>query len=190
MATAVQQRYSVKGDVFGARGERAGSSCSCDPCDCNPCTCGSSVYGPPNYPLWRVSGYLVRVGSIHDVDVTEHLVLSLTQPVHPDQTDAWQEVILVDEKASNEQIAALLDVFEDRLESVPAEVTSLPSTKRAVYRASINYTAGGTNPVLHVDFTPNQQPWRKAQDLDQQPARAWHYDGLMAFRGTFDLSKD
>lgn len=149
------------------------------------------MYRAPNYPLWRVSGYLVRSGEIHDVDVTAHLILSLTQPVQEGQTDAWQEVILVDDRATDKQVAALLDLFEERLESVPAEVTSLPSTKRAVYRVSMNYTPGETNPTLHVDFTPDPQRLiRGSSDLDQEPIRAWHYDGLMALRETFDWYKD
>jgi len=191
MATAVQQRYSVKGAIFGARGEPVGSSCTCDPCDCNPCNCGSSVYAAPNYPLWRVSGYLVRSGEIHDVDVTAHLILSLTQPVQEGHTDAWQEVILVDDRATDEQIAALLDLFEERLESVPAEVTFLPETPRAVYCARIHYAAGETHPILHVDFTPDPQKLiRGTENPDELPLRAWKYDGLMVLRETFDWQKD
>jgi hypothetical protein len=205
MATAVQHGqargsvFTIKGDFFGARG----GSCSCDPCDCNPCTCGDSVHGEnePSYPLWRVSGYLVRTGLIHSVDVSDHLILSLTQPVHEGKADAWQEVILVDDAATNEQITALLEVFEDRLDSVPAEVralaqgTGLTPTKRVVYRTSMNYIPGEKNPTLHVDFTPDQKPWREAQglqgtnDLNDQPVRAWHYHGPTALRETFDLNK-
>jgi hypothetical protein len=146
------------------------------------------MYGAPNYPLWRVSGYLVRSGKIHDVDVTAHLILSLTQPVQEGQTDAWQEVILIDDRATDEQVAALLDLFEERLESVPAEVTFLPETPRAVYRASMKSIPGENNPTLHVDFTPDEA--RLIRGTDDQPLRAWKYDGPMALRETFDWHKD
>lgn len=132
-----------------------------------------------------------RNQSIPYVEVTTHLILSLTQPVQEGQTDAWQEIILVDDRATDEQATALLDLFEEHLESVPAEVTSIDATKKAVYRASMSYTPGETHPTLHVDFTPDKSRLiRGSSALNQEPIRAWQYDGRMVLRETFDWHKD
>ena len=119
MKTILDQRVRLKGEEFGARGC---SGCSCDPCDCNPCNCGESLL--PSFPAWRVSGYRMTSGVIQGVDVSQYLVLSLAQPIGEGATDEWQEVILVDQQATPAQIEVLLAVCEDRLESIPAEVTS------------------------------------------------------------------
>ncbi|GLV56051.1 hypothetical protein KDH_28950 [Dictyobacter sp. S3.2.2.5] len=182
--TRQQQHTLVKGAIFGARGD----SCSCDPCDCNPCKCGDGLNGSlPNYPFWRVTGFYIENGMIKDIDVSQRTILSLTQPVIEGQNDRWQDVILVDADATPLQITALLNSFEQHLESVPAEVAPLPRTQRAVYRASINYD--GTNsqtPTLHAVFNPDQQSLvRTSDDAAAPQARAWNYQGLMALRETF-----
>ncbi len=184
MSASIKLRYKVKGETFGARG----SSCSCDPCDCNPCNCGSEdSLNPTNYPFWRVSGYYFRAGEIRGVDIAQRLLLSLSQPLRAGITDDWQEVILVDSSATQQQVAALLAGFEEQLASMPAEVRSLPNRQRAVYLVPMQYRAQGEYPRLHVSFAHDtmlllrQDPERLSDYLPE-----WTYDGPMALRTTFD----
>ena len=185
MKTTAQQQVRIHGEVFGARGC---SGCSCDPCDCNPCACGDSV--TPAYPAWRVSGCMISAGEIHGVDVSQHLILSLAQPVREGTTDEWQEVMLVDQRATPEQIDALLAVCEERLASIPAEVKSYAHVQRAVYQAPMSYDHGAEGPVLHVAFAQEQAKLiRKGASPAQNTFRAWTYDGPMALRGSIDLDE-
>lgn len=183
MKATTQQRVRIRGEVFGARGC---SGCTCDPCDCNPCTCGDSA--TPAYPAWSVSGYMITVGEIHGVAVSQHLVLSLAQPIYEGATDEWQEVILVDQQATLAQIDVLLAVCEEHLESIPAEVKTYSRTQRAVYQAPMSYAHSAEGPVLHVAFVQEQAKLiRKGANPALNVFRAWTYDGPMALRGNIDL---
>lgn len=189
MITVIQQNYLLKGTVFGARG----GSCSCNPCDCNPCRCADGVNGGigPNYPFWRVSGYYIEAGTIQDLDVSKLTIMSLTQPVYADSNELWQEVILIDSRATMEQSTALLSIFERHLDSVPAEVAPLPPTQRAIYKAQLQYQpAKEGNPAFHAMFTPDHTSLLRADgNPEAYQARSWSYDGPMAQRNTFTFKK-
>jgi hypothetical protein len=182
MNAATTHRVDVKGEVFGARGC---SSCSCDPCDCNPCTCGDSQF--PSYPSWRVSGYLITKGTIHSVDVSGRLMLSLAQPVSEGSSDAWQEVLLVEEQATPVQIHALLAMLEKDLESIPAEVETVPRKLRAVYQIPMSYTHEAEGPILHAALTQSQAALVRGGADNTHTFREWLYDGPMAQRSTLEL---
>ena len=185
MKTTIQQRVRIHGELFGARGC---SGCSCDPCDCDPCNCGDSA--TPSYPAWRVSGCMIITGEMHGVDVSQHLVLSLAQPVREGATDEWQEVMLVDQRATSEQIDALLAACEERLASIPAEVKSYARAQQAVYQVPMSYEYGAEGPVLHVAFVQEQAELiREGANPAQNTFRAWTYDGPMALRGSIDLGE-
>ncbi|GCE31666.1 hypothetical protein KDA_71500 [Dictyobacter alpinus] len=189
MITVIQQKYLLQGAVFGARGD----SCSCNPCDCNPCKCADGVRGNDglSYPLWRVSGYYIETGTIQDIEVSDLSIMSLTQPVSVESNELWQEIFLIDARATSEQASALLSMFERQLDSVPAEVAPLPHTQRAVYRAQLAYhPAAEGNPTLHATFRPDQPSLlRASSDPQAYQARAWDYDGPMALRNTFTFKK-
>ncbi|QBD75345.1 DUF1326 domain-containing protein [Ktedonosporobacter rubrisoli] len=175
MATELQQRYRVKGAAFGARGC---SSCTCNPCDCNPCNCGDSV----SLPLWRVSGYAIESGEINGREVAHLLLLSLSQPA---PTGNWQEVILIDDKASHEQAIAALALFEERMDSLPAELGASSKTPKAVYSVPMHYALTEAGPVLRVAFIPERAAQLRGAPFEPLP---WHYEGPMALRETFALS--
>ncbi len=176
-----RQRSAIKGHIFGVRKD----SCSCDPCDCNPCTCGDSLV--PNYPEWRISGYFVHDGISHEQHLSKHILLGLAQPEQEGSQENWQEVLLVGSETSLGQIHALLALFEADLESMPAEVGARPKSKRAVYRASINYHMTEQGPHLRVAFSPEPANLiREGSAL--QAVRAWTYDGPTRLRGTFHMA--
>ncbi len=172
-------RLKIVGETFGARG--CASSCSCDPCDCNPCGCGDEHHEGPNYPAWRVSGYSIVTGEIEGLDISNLVLLSLAQPVREGENEHWQEVLLVESRATQEQIMALLAQFEGQLESMPAEVGTYARTLRPVYQVPLVYHHQNNELSLHVQFTP-EVAMLVRQNMNSSPIRSWSYDGPMALR--------
>ncbi|GHO42495.1 hypothetical protein [Ktedonospora formicarum] len=178
MKVSIEQQYLVRGEAFGARGC---SGCTCDPCDCNPCNCGDGVA----IPRWRVSGYAPSHGSVEAFDVSGLFILSLAQPRV--EGGVWQEVLLVDNKASVKQIAALLIAFESRLESMPAEIASSSHRRqRSVYMVPMQYRKNERGGWLEVNHASEVSiPVR--EDVDSLLI-TWRYAGPMASRGRFHFS--
>ena len=174
----VQKRVSVKGKFFGARG----SSCSCDPCDCNPCRCGDVVIPQP--PSWRVSGVVIDAGNFDGTDLSHLVLLSLSLPR---QEGEWEELFLVDQHASPEQIACLLAIFEEELESLPAEVEPFLRFRRAVYSTPIEYLPDEERPFLRVNTVRDRMTLVRASEQSEHVwPGVWVYDGPMALRGGFE----
>ncbi len=115
------------------------------------------------------------------LDVSGLTLLSLAQPTTEGQNEHWQEVLLVDGKATREQIMALLMQFEGQLESMPAEVGTYPHTQRAVYQVPLEYTNEKNELSLHVQFTPVATACVR-QGADHVTLHNWSYDGRMALR--------
>ena len=176
-------RLNIVGETFGARG--CSSSCSCDPCDCNPCGCGDEHHAGPNYPAWRVSGYYIETGEMKGLDVSHLALLGLAQPVKEGDNEHWQEVLLVDNRATGEQVMALLTQFEGQLESMPAEVGTYTPALRSVYQLPIAYSHQKDELSLRVQFIPEAATFIR-QGADSSPIRSWSYDGPMALRETIN----
>lgn len=183
MTAELQLRTQVKGTAFGVRGcvsSTSSASCTCNPCDCNPCTCGGKVLPP----RWRVSGYYIEEGTIEARDVAGVVLLILAQPSFAGDNDHWQQTILVDEQATQEQIAALLTTFEDGLDSLPAEVKAHTATKKAVYKVPMHYKTGTDSSWLHVEFVPQRATMIRPGAPSPQ---AWSYHGPIALREQINL---
>jgi hypothetical protein len=176
MTIELQQRYQIKGAAFGARG----CSCSCSPCDCNPCKCGDEV----RPPRWRISGYHIQSGTIDGNDVSGLFLLSLAQPLG--DSALWQEALLIDENATQEQIMTLLSIFEDQLESLPAEIETRVLSRKALYTIPMRYASETAEPQLHVDFVPATAT--RLREGNTVLPRPWNYHGPMALREHFALS--
>lgn len=175
--TVSGKQTAVKGMLFGARG----GSCSCNPCDCNPCHCGDSV--APNPPLWRVSGCVIAEGRVGETDLSHLVLLSLAQP----RADgAWEEILLVEERVTPEQIAGLLAIFEEELGSLPAEIGPLPRARRAVYRVPLDYHPDAARPLLRVTLAHASLTCVRPNEKEESALpREWSYDGPMALRGGY-----
>lgn len=172
-ASVEKQSYVVQGEAFGARGC---SGCTCDPCDCNPCNCGDGVA----IPRWRVSGFFVEKSEPEALDVSGLLILSLAQPRGESETGEWQEVLLIDSRASISQADILLNAFGARLASIPAEIGTSFSGQRSVYQVPMSYRQEEQRPWLEVEFTPEKAlPIR--ENLES-PFKEWRYSGPMALR--------
>ncbi len=176
----IRKHVIMRGTFFGARG----GSCSCDPCDCNPCRCGDAV--TPNTPLWRVSGCVIDEGMVGETNLAHLVLLSLAQPREEGENAEWEEILLVDSSVTREQLAALLAIFEEELESLPTEIGPLPRYQRAVYRVPLAYTPDEKRPLLRVGLTPDQTVQvRASEKYGQSYPRARIYDGPMAVREHF-----
>ncbi len=97
MTTVTQRDVHVRRVSFGMRG----CSCTCSPCDCDPCNCDDSRR--PNFPHWRVSGLSIDAGELCGQDASGLFLLSFSQPTQQGSNEEWQEVILIDERATNER---------------------------------------------------------------------------------------
>jgi hypothetical protein len=126
-------------------------------------------------PDWRVSGFAVSMGHMQAIDLSGLVILSLSLPLN-EARDRWQEMIVVEEQATTEQVAALLAIFESQLSSIPAEVGEQFITERAVYTAPITCSKVGEQITLDVSLHTDDQEWS--------------YHGPMAMRSPFDLNSD
>ncbi len=133
------------------------------------------------YPRWRVSGYHVTRGEGQECDISELTILSLAQPVIEGDNAHWQEVLLVDSKATHEQITALLTQLEGHLESMPAEVGTYPRVLRSVYQVPLEYRKQNNERHLYAHFIPEEAICIR-QGVDHSTLRSWGYAGPMALR--------
>lgn len=175
-SAAVLRSTVVKGSFFGARG----GSCSCNPCNCNPCHCGDAAF--PNPPLWRVSGCAIEEGQAGTIDLAHLVVLALSLP-RGEEDGSWEEVLLLDRRATPEQQAVLLALFDDELDSLPAELGPQPRVRRAAYSTDLVYQAHATRPHLHIDLMPATLTLVRAGEKNERAwSPVWSYDGPMALQ--------
>jgi hypothetical protein len=114
-------------------------------------------------------------------------MLSLALPLQEGNLEFWQEILLLDERATPQQRDKLLEVFEPRLESIPAEVVAPPKSPRAVYLVPMEYRPGEEVSTLRVTFTRDRAVlYRAGADSTAPVPKEWSYDGLVALRGYFE----
>jgi hypothetical protein len=184
MRTAAEllHKAKIKGEMFGARGCSGG--CNCSPCECDPCTCGGDDLHP-NPPRWRISGSHIHTGRLQGTNVAELTLFSLSLPQDEKPGTNWYEVILVDNRASDEQLAHLLSLFEPELASMPAEYRTSERPRPAVFRAPISYSnVRHEHPRLIVNCSPETLQLVRAGARISK-AFAWEYDGPMAIQREF-----
>ena len=135
------------------------------------------------YPRWRVSGYHITSGEVQGCDISGLTILGLAQPVIEGDNAHWQEILLVDNRATHKQITALLTQLESHLESMPAEVGAYPHVLRAIYQVPLIYFKQNDERHLCVSFTPEEAICIRP-GADDHRLRSWHYEGAMALRET------
>jgi len=170
MTTA--QTYQLKGTVFAAQA----CSCSCEPCICGdncPCQGAEAYLGP----RWRFIGDALSAGQSSGGDLTGRTLLNLALTSAEKATD-WNEVILIDDQATPDQVGALLQVFEGNQGSEVAHPHRVPTASRPVYLVPMQYTITG-RPTLVATFQPNRS--RLVRGNPSQPFfKEWTYDGPVA----------
>lgn len=130
MTTASKSMYDLHGDLIEA--------CSCKAiCPC--CV----AEDPDGESCDNLTGYYIRQGTVRGVDVSNLGVVSVVHIPGNILNGNWREVLFVDDKASDEQRAALLDAFQGRLGGPLAEIAALVGDRVATYRVPITYSATG-----------------------------------------------
>jgi hypothetical protein len=137
-ATQAQVRtYALEGTVMEA-------------CDCDimcPCYAGED---PSNGSCQAIFAYHIDRGQISGVDVSNLTVLSVVHSPGNMAAGNWRQVLLVDDKGSKEQLAAIGDAFEGRLGGPLGDLAALVSDHAGVFEAPITYTASGGKGNLSV----------------------------------------
>ncbi len=170
--TTIPQTSQLKGSVFAAQA----CSCSCEPCTCGdhcPCQGADDYIGP----RWRFVGNYIEAGTVSGRDVSQRTLLNLAQNSGEKAAD-WNEVILIDDRATPDQVQALLQVFEGSQGSELAHPHRLPSAQRPVYLVPMHYIIEG-RPTLSVTFSQHRS--RLVQGNASTPFfKEWTYNGPVA----------
>jgi hypothetical protein len=171
--TTTPRTSQLKGVVF------AGQACSCP---CEPCTCGDqcTCQGADTYvgPRWRFIGDHIEAGMAYGRDVSQRTLLNLAQNSQ-EKAEDWNEVILIDDGATPDQVQALLQTFERSQGSEIAHPHRLPSTQRPVYLVPMRYTIINGRHTLSVTFSQNRSHF--VQGNASMPFfKEWTYNGPVA----------
>jgi hypothetical protein len=171
--TTTPQTYQLKGSVFAAQA----CSCSCKPCTCGdhcPCPGADTYIGP----RWRFVGDHIEAGTVSGRDVSQRILLNLAQNSE-EKAEDWNEVILIDDRATPDQVQTLLQMFERSQGSELAHPHRLPSAQRAVYLVPMRYMTINESPALSVTFSQNRG--RLVQGNASTPFfKEWTYNGPVA----------
>jgi hypothetical protein len=137
MATSAPTTYSMDGTLLEA--------CSCmAPC---PCWIGDD---PDGGKCDAFIAYHVDKGQIRGVDVSGLSVVLLNQIPGNVLAGNWRCVIYVDDRATEEQRAALLDAFGGKLGGAPAQYAQLLGEIVAVHPVPIDHQVVGGKGTIRV----------------------------------------
>jgi hypothetical protein len=132
-------------------------------CDCNvlcPCWIGED---PDNSTCQSVVAYHLDQGTINGVDVSG-LTLANVVFIPGNVLDGgWQAVTFVDDKASDEQVDALVAAFTGQLGGPLADLAQLIGEHRGVIRAPITHTVtegAGTLDIGEGQVVASMEPYR------------------------------
>jgi hypothetical protein len=179
-------KHQLKGAVFAAQ------ACSCvhdtaEACTGNPCTCGDHCpcEGAELYlgPRWRFVGDHIDMGTIEGVDVSGRTFLNLAQTPHEQSYD-WQEMILIDDQATPDQVRVLLDLFKDRQGSAMTHPQDQPQQQRMACLVPMRYQEVHGQSVLSVTMSPDR--CHIVQGTGGAPMQNWTFNGRVAVRGQLD----
>jgi hypothetical protein len=136
-------------------------------CSCGvlcPCWIGQD---PDQGTCDAVTAYHFDAGTIRGVDVSDLSVVNVVQIPGNILAGGWRVVIFVDERATDEQLAAILDAYQGRLGGPLADLAGLVGDVLAVERAPIvHQTRGGTG-VLEVGsvLSAEMEPFKGPGDV-------------------------
>ena len=134
---AVGRAYTLEGTLLEA-------------CNCNvlcPCWIGEN---PDNGTCDSVIAYHIDRGQITGLDVSGLTVLEAHHIPGNVLAGNWRQVILVDDRASHDQIRALGDAFQGRLGGPLADLAGLVGERLGVFAAAIDHQMSGGEGTLKV----------------------------------------
>jgi hypothetical protein len=137
MATPATKTFTLDGTLLEA--------CSCmAPC---PCWIGDD---PDGGSCDAFIAYHVDNGEIRGVDVSNLSLVLVSQIPGNVLAGNWRVVLYVDDKATEQQRAALLDVFGGKLGGTPADLAALVGEIVAVHPVPIDHRVEGGKGTLRV----------------------------------------
>jgi hypothetical protein len=158
--TTTQDRDAATGVVYDLEGSLL------EACQCGvlcPCWIGED---PDEGSCNAVNAYRFDTGTIRGIDVSG---LSLVNVVHiPGNVLApgsWRVVMFVDERASDEQFAAIVDAYQGKLGGPLADIAGLIGEVLDVQRAPITHETVGGHGILKLgDFVDAEMEPYKGPD--------------------------
>jgi hypothetical protein len=114
------------------------------------------------------------------VEVRQRLFLNLAQ-TSSEAADDWREVILIDERATPEQVRVLLDLFGERQGSHVTHPQDQVAHARAAYLVPMRYRIMQGQLMLSVTFSSDRS--RLVHGTPAAPIQAWTFNGPVAVRG-------
>lgn len=137
MATPATKTFTLDGTLLEA--------CSCmAPC---PCWIGDD---PDGGSCDAFVAYHLDKGEIRGLDVSNLSLVLVSQIPGNVLAGNWRVVLYVDDKATEEQRAALLDVFGGKLGGTPADLAALVGEIVAVHPVPIDHRVEGGKGTLRV----------------------------------------
>ncbi|HET8909726.1 MAG TPA: DUF1326 domain-containing protein [Ktedonobacterales bacterium] len=137
MATPATKTFTLDGTLLEA--------CSCmAPC---PCWIGDD---PDGGSCDAFVAYHVDKGEIRGLDVSNLSLVLVSQIPGNVLAGNWRVVLYVDDKATEEQQSALLDVFGGKLGGTPADLAALVGEIVAVHPVPIDHRVEGGKGTLRV----------------------------------------
>jgi hypothetical protein len=137
MATPATKTFALDGTLLEA--------CSCmAPC---PCWIGDD---PDGGACDAFVAYHVDKGEIRGLDVSNLSLVLVSQIPGNVLAGNWRVVLYVDDKATEEQRAALLDVFGGKLGGTPADLAALVGEIVAVHPVPIDHRVEGGKGTIRV----------------------------------------
>lgn len=119
-------------------------------CTCNilcPCWVGEN---PDNGTCDGVLSWQVDRGTVNGVDVSGHNLTILTHIPGNILQGNWRVVVYVDDKATDEQQEALLNVWTGKLGGPVADLAQLVGEVMAVERVPMQFRVEGGKGTLHI----------------------------------------
>ena len=162
----------LESEVFAAHS----CSCSCDPCICKEnCGCdGADAYLGPR---WRVLGQQELAGELEGVDLAGRTLLQLAM-TSDEESEDWQELVLLDEHATQKQVDVLLHTLQGQQQ----DKEQLPP----VFQGPIHYLLVEQRPTLCVHIVPQRLRSVLAKVPLQLPLQTWSYNGHVALLEQLD----
>jgi hypothetical protein len=134
---AIGRTYQIEGTVMEA-------------CDCDtvcPCYAGED---PTNGSCQSVFAYHIDRGQISGVDVSNLTIVAAVRSPGNMAAGKWRRALLVDDKASREQLMAIGDAFEGRLGGPLADLSGLVKEQLGVFEAPISFSGAGGQGNLSI----------------------------------------
>jgi hypothetical protein len=152
MSTVETAGYQFQGTLLEA--------CNCDVL-C-PCWIGED---PDNGTCQSVIAYNLDSGTIEGVDVSGLTVASVVFIPGNVLAGNWQQLVFVDDKATDEQEEALLNAFSGKLGGPLADLAQLVGEQRGVVRAPISHEVNEGRGTLRIGddtVVAEMEPYRGA----------------------------